>query len=70
MLDSGASAIFISEQTARELQLKRHQLHAGQPFTAASGDTLPCTEFVHIYVRIRPVFNQEGGGLPEGTLPT
>ena len=55
LLDSGASDNSISDRVARELRLKRHQLHEGQTFTAASGNTIPCTEFVHVYVTIHTI---------------
>ena len=50
LIDSGASANFISDRVARELCLKSHRLHEGQIFTAASGNAIHCTEFVHVYV--------------------
>ena len=43
LIYSGASANFISDRVALELCLKRHRLHEGQSFTAASGDVIPCT---------------------------
>ena len=55
LLDRGGSANFISDKTARDLQLKRHRLHEGQTFTAASGAPIPCTEFVSVYVIMHTV---------------
>ena len=53
LIDSGASANLVPDRVAQELCLKRHRLHEGQTFTAASGDAIPCTEFMHVYVIIQ-----------------
>ena len=55
LIDSGASENFISDRVARELCLKRHRLHEGQTFTAASGDAIPWTEFVHVHVTMHTI---------------
>ena len=52
LLDSGASMNFISEMVANELRLKRHRLHAGQTFLAATGQQIPCTHYVHVYTQM------------------
>ena len=52
LIDSGASANFISERVASELQLRRHKSNSCQPFTIANGDNVPCTQFVHIYIQM------------------
>ena len=55
LLDSGASGNFISDRVAIELNLRRHRLHEGQTFTVASVESILCTQFVHIYVRMHTV---------------
>ena len=55
LIDSGASSNFISEHVAHELHLRRHKLHDGQTFKVANGDTVPCTQFVHVYAKMHTV---------------
>ena len=55
LLGNGASGNFISDRAASELKLRRHRLHERQSFTAASGESIPCTQFAHIYVRMHTV---------------
>ena len=43
---------FISEHVTHELHLRRHKLHDGQTFKVANGDTVPCTQFVHVYTQM------------------
>ena len=49
LIDSGASANFVSETVASDLNLRRHKLPDGQTFKVANGDPVPCTQFVHVY---------------------
>ena len=55
LIDSGASSNFISEHVALELNLRRHKLHDGQTFKVANGDTVHCTQFVHVYATMHTV---------------
>ena len=48
LLDSGASENFISTEQCAKLGLRRFKLVGGECFTAASGQNIPCTEFVRV----------------------
>ena len=50
LLDSGASENFISGDMVLQLGLRRHKLHVGSSYLAATGKSIICTEFVRVQV--------------------
>ena len=55
LIYSGASSNFSSEHVANELHLRRHKLQDGQTFKVANGDTVPYTQFGHVYAQMHTV---------------